>query len=719
MRTLLAHLQALSAQETLQLRSAVVRASTSRSLVPLFSDQTTATSTIASMDTVISCDTTLRRFAAGSRVVIYNDQSDPLVNTFDVREIDSLNSSSITLTAGVTNAYLSGALIFPLIEAKIIFRQQGQILTDHTTDLLLDVIEVVGDTQLPVTTTIGTSPSGVYEHDSIPLLEANEDFNRSISWSVNRDGGFIQSGIGSIPQPYGSRGRIALTLPVTATTRQAAWDVVNFFDSRGGRLHPFWLMLPTNDLSPLRLVDAAGSGIVVTAVGPERDWDDRPYIGIIADDGTRMIRTISSVSRSAGEDTLTFDTNLDTEWGTPDINAMDRFSLAYKCRFDSDELVEQWKNDQVMTTTLKVIELLEEKAVTVTDLAKISTVALQINFTAGECSGVDVFENILAFEDFADYADGALVPVSQARLDTGESEGKWVVFKEGPLAHGWGVWEIADEPNLIISNGKMLLDPSHSSVNFVFYYVAWSPSTNIDKTQPYEIEMVYGLPREFLNQIPPNNYFNESSFTIYLTQPALDGSFTWDTIRADHGNLWDSLTSYSLNTVVYPATDTRDLTHKCTQAGISAENEPTWPTVAGQTVVDGTVIWTAQTNIDSIFPQSRVMLETVITSNPDGPSFHLFKHGTRQSSSPNIWSVDQDVPGLLPREFTLTIAVDSSQEAIVTVDAVTHPVTLSILPTAKNNVGFIFFALGNPTLTAVDIADTYIKSFKIIGEPLP
>lgn len=53
-------------------------------------------------------------------------------------------------------------------------------------------------------------------------------------------------------------------------------------------------------------------------------------------------------------------------------------------------------------------------------------------------------------------------------------------------------------------------------------------------------------------------------------------------------------TDYAINTQVRPKKAT-GLQYKATTGGHSATNEPRWPTTAGATVVDGSVVWTAET----------------------------------------------------------------------------------------------------------------------------
>jgi hypothetical protein len=73
---------------------------------------------------------------------------------------------------------------------------------------------------------------------------------------------------------------------------------------------------------------------------------------------------------------------------------------------------------------------------------------------------------------------------------------------------------------------------------------------------------------------------------------------------------WRSGRQYALNTYVRP-TVLNGLEYKVTTAGQSAEREPKWPTTVGETVQDGSVVWTAQTFADNA--SDSISSQTVTT----------------------------------------------------------------------------------------------------------
>jgi hypothetical protein len=84
---------------------------------------------------------------------------------------------------------------------------------------------------------------------------------------------------------------------------------------------------------------------------------------------------------------------------------------------------------------------------------------------------------------------------------------------------------------------------------------------------------------------------NEVAGTNYVARGAALGTKTITfTAAASWGSVWTTLGVYAVGDIVKKVT-TNGHVYRCIVAGTAAAGEPSWPTVSGQTVVDGTVTW--------------------------------------------------------------------------------------------------------------------------------
>lgn len=89
---------------------------------------------------------------------------------------------------------------------------------------------------------------------------------------------------------------------------------------------------------------------------------------------------------------------------------------------------------------------------------------------------------------------------------------------------------------------------------------------------------------------------------------------------ADNGGIavtpWAPSTAFALNAIATPLT-ANGLHYQATVAGSTGASEPTWPTTAGDTVVDGTVTWTAIEPLEATWYKLEQGIDPVRFSSSD------------------------------------------------------------------------------------------------------
>lgn len=118
---------------------------------------------------------------------------------------------------------------------------------------------------------------------------------------------------------------------------------------------------------------------------------------------------------------------------------------------------------------------------------------------------------------------------------------------------------------------------------------------------------------------------------------------------------WTATTALTLNKFVKPTTSNGHR-YEVTTAGTTSAVEPTWPTVAGQTVVSGTVTFTCRdtnrTNGIRPFPATTALTtsDSVQPASPNGFYYKVTTAGTTAASEP-VWPT---LPGATVTSGTVT-----------------------------------------------------------------
>lgn len=388
------------AEQTSWFLDILARAHTAKWFVPLYGDFTKTTAAVAPGAIEILCDTSLRRFSSGTRVLIAtlarggsvevdeygNYSSDvprrPLQGMYscEVAYVSEVQSDRLVLhrpvvgyyPTGVHNAedhgditsWPAGSRVFPLAECQMMVDSSYQIHSGTVLTADFEAVEVEGEFSLPPQVEPGVLPAGFQTFEGLPI------FDFKVDWSSLEQGMFRyvredQIGLsytvdilGTVPQWKGEYG-------VVCASKQQADRFNSFFASRAGRLHPFFVV-GKQVLGQLYYIGSTMK-FVVRGAPPVLEVGD--YIGIRASDGQTYVRKVTALYAPApGADDIL---DCSISWTSGNLPGMYNYTgkgevqifRAWKVRLNQDYIEENWSTDGIMTSNFSLVEVKQEKTV--------------------------------------------------------------------------------------------------------------------------------------------------------------------------------------------------------------------------------------------------------------------------------------------------------------------------------------------------------------------
>lgn len=379
-----------SEREVGSLKAIAQRLTKARGLWPLYSDEMRVTAAADEDDTEIEIgDLALSRVSVGSFVLILiaDHNSRPESNyyphdaDFLVTEVLDIDGNTIEVAA-LDRDIPAGARVFPLVRGRLNLNAGGSVVTDAAIELDVSILEHPGRSQLPAMWPANTTPSGVQTGlFSLPIFERLPSAGEPWSWGFVRRGDASTSGISYEIQTYGTRGLYTASFVVRSTTRAEAFDLIRFFDSRRGRTFAFWFLDPLSEYRAWTGV-TSGTSIVARVGGIKADNDLKPYLYIRRTNGTVLICDVTSYTRVTEDLYLIQFANIGA---SPTANEIEKIGVAYLSRFDSDILAEEWLTTEKMDAGISIVELEDEKSLTIQYIEETDTADLLTQWTAGSC----------------------------------------------------------------------------------------------------------------------------------------------------------------------------------------------------------------------------------------------------------------------------------------------------------------------------------------------
>lgn len=345
------------------------RLTSARNMVPIWSDAAPIAE-ITGGDTMV-CTRALHyhEFEAGARVLIVRypqHQSDPTFVGIGVVQSVSEASGTVALAPTVPPGIQAGDVLVPIMEALPVLASEMDLVTSRIGEARISFDEVVGPEAYSARVAPGTTAAfpGVTapEYDGLPVFWMLPHSAGDTRIGVERDGEFRNVGLGQFVTLTAALPRFRARFSMLGLDGVRARFARAFFDSRAGRTYPFWLPSPASDL---RVVSIPSVSRIDVESGIE-SFDLESFRGAVylqVRDGASeafVVRKIASVTRVSGVDQITLEDDLA---GVPALGTIVKAGFAYKVRFDTDEISEDWTTATIAQTAFEVVEVLEEKSV--------------------------------------------------------------------------------------------------------------------------------------------------------------------------------------------------------------------------------------------------------------------------------------------------------------------------------------------------------------------
>jgi hypothetical protein len=310
--------------------------------IPMWHEARKIDSAVSEDDLTINVDTQYGDFRVDYLAVIWESP-----RKFDVFQIESLTTSSITLTRGVNDDFGLNAVVMPVRSARMI-KDPVRYTTGY--DAILEtILEVTDNTSYPA------DPSAVqYLGEDTFFTEPLQTSSDGAPDNYNYKMVVLDNESGLISQyaPWDNL-RIGRSFELILEGLQEVWEMRQWLDRRAGKLTPFWMPTFENNLKVLNTGTVVDSLEVVNADYSVQS-SARKTIVIKKTDGSYVFREIIDAIFNAisGNEDLTLDSSLNF-----DASEIDEVNFIGLKRLNSDQIEFDWLANNVVSVTLPIIEL--------------------------------------------------------------------------------------------------------------------------------------------------------------------------------------------------------------------------------------------------------------------------------------------------------------------------------------------------------------------------
>jgi len=325
--------------------------------LPVWQESTFISGNIAVSDTVINVrSTAYADYRVGSLALIYESET-----KYDVLEIASFTSTTMTFTNGVQNAYTTTtrALVMPLRTGVIKANANGERFVSDSGKLNLKFRVLDNDSNLE-------SSSGWTTYNSRLVLNGVRSTGgngHSSPESSDRDIILLDNEVGNsnIDSLWPNDKRRSNQVFWAATPAEA-WQIRQLIHYLRGRQVAFYLPTKGQDLQPTQDLVSASTQLFARNTRYSRyvqNRSPRNIIQVIFNDGTASVRRRITASSEVDEDVESF--TVDSGWpANKALSTIERIEFLELCRFDSDTIRFAFNPGKTVRITAPVVTVFDD-----------------------------------------------------------------------------------------------------------------------------------------------------------------------------------------------------------------------------------------------------------------------------------------------------------------------------------------------------------------------
>lgn len=337
-------------------------------VVPIWTDPQTLQSAASSGQPVVTIPTTTYDFDEDAYICLWQDW-----NSYEVVQIDSLTSSSVTCTENLVSTWPAGTCVLPARLARINPRQSstrmggGNLTPSVVSEGLCDVapwkvVFDIDETSRSINRLGSLTPT---QYLSIDVYPSDPDYSESLSLDLDADFGIIdaQTGVVAVDSSAKLFPTQLFQYNDKFFTRADISTFLNYIHRWNGSRAPFWLSTQENDFVPTA-VDAGFTGWLTYKATGYPDFVSGTYRnaisihylrnGLILQAGSETQRGILD-AEVLGGGLERIQINVENI-GSDDFDKF-RVSFLKYCRLESDVVELSWINGCMANVRLTMREL--------------------------------------------------------------------------------------------------------------------------------------------------------------------------------------------------------------------------------------------------------------------------------------------------------------------------------------------------------------------------